>query len=572
MTTLLTAGFDPTESAPEVYIYDYAGVLQYTYQTAKTQASPTQDFDLSDLEITIEGNGSYGHATLMITDTSGVLIDITPRRKCVIKKEWKCVIKLGKNNAGLDIWFTGKIKSTPVLRPGTALERIQVNCVGWGEILKNKITTIKRNQDKATNGIDLDDTDIKTRLDSLITDMFEDTDHYIDNNIPQISTITFAAGANGLCTECLNIKVANVNELGNSFAGFISRMCGIANTDWYISPDRALIVRDGLTHDSGFLATNNLTGLDAVGWDSGKIMYILNEPIAWDDNSFDTKYSWIHGMGHFKPTIDVKETSTPNATDNVDDEWVAIPFTPTQDNIFKIGLRLTKTGTPAENATVEIRGDDGTGKPDINDIRRTVTITREILQALGTTTPAGWLEIPISPKLEVTPNETLHIVLKRYGSASHTYNVDYQSGSGTYHVSTDNITYNTATGLVQYRIYSAKRLRTSVENTVLSQALDEQKEKILPIRADLEEQSVRQAMIIASEALGKERRVYDNVICSMPDDRIPLAASIRFQDLQTGLDIKAIIISYTIEMHAGDNQSNYGATKVTLTLEDIHSG
>lgn len=568
----LTAGYDPTESAPEIYIYDYAGALQYTYQTSKTQASPTQDFRLSDLEITIEGNGSYGHATLMIEDNANALVDTTTnRRVSLIKKEWSIVIKLGKNNAGLDTWFQGFIKSTPILRPGTGVQRLQISCVGWGEILKNKITTIRRNQDKAANGIDLDNTDTKTRLDQLILDMFQDTDHYVDNNITQISTITAALAAEGICSECLDIKVANVNEIGNSFAGFISRMCGVANTDWYVSPDKKIIVRDALTHDSGFLITNDLTGLDAVGWDPGKLMYILNEPVAWDDYSFDTLYSWIHGMGHFKATLDQSETTTPDATDNVDDEWIAIPFTPTQDNVFKIALRLTKTGTPAENATIEIRGDDGTGKPDLNDIRRTVVVTREILQSLGTSTPAGWLEIPITPRIDVNPNDKLHIVLKRYGTASHTYNVDYKAGSGTYHVSTDDVTYSVATGLVNYRVYSAKRLRTSVENTILSQKLTEQKEKILPIRADLEEQSVRQALIIAGEALGKERRVYDNVICSMPDDRIPLAAYCRFQDIKTGLDIKALIAGYTVEMHAGDNESNLGATKVTLSLDDVHA-
>ena len=45
----------------------------------------------------------------------------------------------------------------------------------------------------------------------------------------------------------------------------------------------------------------------------------------------------------------------------------------------------------------------------------------------------------------------------------------------------------------------------------------------------------------------------------------------RFQDLTTGLDIKANIISYTVEMHAGDKQTNIGASSVKLTLDDIHA-
>jgi hypothetical protein len=205
------------------------------------------------------------------------------------------------------------------------------------------------------------------------------------------------------------------------------------------------------------------------------------------------------------------------------------------------------------------------------DIRRKITITKEILQGLGTSTPAGWFEIPVSPKLEVTPNETLHLVFHRMNDVSNTYNIDYKSGSGTYYVSTDDVSWTAATGLINYRIYDAKRLHTSVENTNLSQTLTEQREKLLPIRADLEEETVRQALLIAGETLGRERRVYEDVNCTMPSDRIELSSYLRMQDIETGLDIKANIISYTIEMHAGDSQTNIGASSIKLTLDDINA-
>jgi len=567
----LTPNFNPTEAAPEVFIYDYDGTLQLTYQTSKTQASPTQDFRLTDLNMSIESNGSYGHATLLLEDNSGSLIDTTLRRKCTIKREWDIQIYLGKDNTGLARWFYGKIKSSTILRPGTATERIQLNCIGWGEVLKAKITRIKRNQGKASNGIDLDSTDTSTKIYELIQDVFEDVDHQFDNNIDPINTFTATTGAEGICTECTDISLANVNELGNSYAGFISRVVGAANADWHINADRRIVVRDSLNHDSGNLVTNDLEGLDAQGWDSGKIMYLKNSPFAWDDSSFDTMYSWIHAYGHFAPSLNSKEETTPDATDSMDDEYISIPITPIVDNIFKVAVRMIKTGTPATNTIMEIRGDDGTGKPDLVDIRRKVVITKEILQGLGTSTPAGWFEIPISPKLEVEPNEALHLVFHRMNDVSHTYNIDYKSGSGTYYVSTDDVTWTSATGLVNYRIYDAKRLHTSVENTNLSQILGEQREKLLPIRADLEEQTVRQALLIAGETLGRERRVYEDVICTIPDDRIELSSYLRMQDTLTGLNIKANIVGYSIEMHAGDDQTNIGANSVKLTLDDIHA-
>jgi len=567
----LTPNFDPTESAPEIYIYDYDGSLQYTYQTNKTQASPTQDFRLTDLTMTLESNGSYGHCTLLLEDNANTLIGTTLRRKSLIKREWDVQVYLGKDNAGLQRWFYGKVKSSSVIRPGTSTERIQVNCVGWGEVLKNKITTIKRNQAKASNGVDLDDTDTSTKIYELIQDMFADTDHLFDNNITPINTFTYTTGADGICTECTDISLANVNELGNTFSGFISRVVGAANAEWHINADRRIVVRDPINHDSGFLITNDLSGLDAQGWDSGKIMYLKNTPFSWDDSSFDTMYSWIHAYGHFAPSLNIKEETTPDATDSMDDEFISIPITPVVDNIFKIAVRMIKTGTPATNTIMEIRGDDGTGKPDLVDIRRKITITKEILQGLGTSTPAGWFEIPVSPKLEVTPNETLHLVFHRMNDVSNTYNIDYKSGSGTYYVSTDDVSWTAATGLINYRIYDAKRLHTSVENTNLSQTLTEQREKLLPIRADLEEETVRQALLIAGETLGRERRVYEDVNCTMPSDRIELSSYLRMQDIETGLDIKANIISYTIEMHAGDSQTNIGASSIKLTLDDINA-
>ena len=232
---------------------------------------------------------------------------------------------------------------------------------------------------------------------------------------------------------------------------------------------------------------------------------------------------------------------------------------------------MKRTGTPANNTVIEIRGDDGTGKPDLVDIRRKIVITKEILQGLGTATPADWFEVPVSPKLEVTPNENLHLVFHKYGDASNTFDVDYKSGSGTYYVSTDDVTWSAATGRPNYRIYDAKRLHTSVENTNLSKTLNEQREKLLPIRADLEEPTVRQTLIIAGDALGRERRVYEDVNCTMPEDRIPLCSYIRMQDSQTGLNVKATIIGYHVEMHAGDDETNIGASSVKLTLDDIHA-
>ena len=565
----ITAGYDPRELSPKIIITDYDGATQYTYESSTIATTPTQDFKLTDLRIKMDGNGDYGNATLTIADNGSALVDATLRKGALIKRQWDIQIYLGKTSSTLQRWFYGKIVSANVIRPGTGQQSIVIDCVGWGVILKERITRIVRNQDKDTDGISLDDTDTKTRLDNLILDMFTKVDHQVDENIPQISSITAALANPGLDATTLDIKVANVNELGNTYAGFISRIAGLANADWYVDADRRLIVRDAFSYDSGFLFTNNLTGLDATGWSSTKIGYLKNQVLGWSDSTFDSLYSFIHGFGHFAPSLDVGYSTAPDAADNLDNTWIAIPIAPTRDNIFKIALRMTRTGTPASAHELRIVGDDGAGNPDPTDIRRVIRIAKETLQALGTTTPAEWAEYPVTPKLEITPDEQLYIEFPRYGTATDTVNINYKAGVGTYKTSTDGTTWTTPTGSPAHRVYSAKRLMTTLENTVVSQKLPEPREKLLPIRADLEEQTVRQAMIQAGFILGKQRRAYEDVVITPTTDRIPLASYCRLQDSKSGLDIKAIIDSYEIEMHSNNNR--LGADSIKLSLDELYS-
>jgi len=314
----ITAGYDPRELSPKIIITDYDGATQYTYESSTIATTPTQDFKLTDLRIKMDGNGDYGNATLTIADNGSALVDATLRKGALIKRQWDIQIYLGKTSSTLQRWFYGKIVSANVIRPGTGQQSIVIDCVGWGVILKERITRIVRNQDKDTDGISLDDTDTKTRLDNLILDMFTKVDHQVDENIPQISSITAALANPGLDATTLDIKVANVNELGNTYAGFISRIAGLANADWYVDADRRLIVRDAFSYDSGFLFTNNLTGLDATGWSSTKIGYLKNQVLGWSDSTFDSLYSFIHGFGHFAPSLDVGYSTAPDAADNLD--------------------------------------------------------------------------------------------------------------------------------------------------------------------------------------------------------------------------------------------------------------
>jgi hypothetical protein len=566
----LTPNYNPNPLHPRIKITNKTGASAYNFVSHQLDPNGTQDFQLQALRLHLGVNDDFGSLTLVIHDHNNSLTDLTDiDRPSVISREWGIQLYLGKTLATEQRWFYGKIKDVVVERPSTGLQIVTITAVGWGIILRERLTRLIRNQAKTSDGVTLDDTDVSTRIDNLILDLFQDLDHQVDNHITQLSNITAQTSTtgNGICEQCTDIKIANVNFNLASYAQVISNLVGITNGTWQVDYDRRLIVQDPETIDSGFLFTNNLTGTDAQTWDYNKIGYVLNSPISWQDSSADTYYSFIHGFGHFSPKLVASLETTPDASDNLDTAWHAIPFTVPSDNIFKISIRAIKTGTLTTDGSVQIWGDTGGSGPDPGDIRRTILLNAATLNALGTTTPADWFEIPIKPKLEgLTPNEQLYIVFPTYGTATDTYNINYKTATGTFWDSADGVTWTSRTGASSYRAYDARRLISTVENVEVAANIAEPRERAFPIRSDLEEQTVRQTLLQAANLLGKQRRIYSPVIISPVTERIPLGTFCRIEDKKTGLDTKANIISIDL-MATADEQ---GVQKIEVGLDQFH--
>ena len=565
----LTPSYNPNPLHPRIAITNSTGASAYNFVSKQLDVSGTQDFKLHALNLHLGVNDDFGSLILVIHDHNNTLTDLTNlSRPSVIEREWAVQLYLGKTLATETRWFYGKIKDVTVERPSTNLQIITIVAVGWGIILRERLTRLVRNQKKDTDGITLDDTDVSTRIDQLLLDLFEDIDHQVDNNIEKISTIVAQSSTTGtgICTACTDVKIANVNYNLASYAQVISNLVGITNGVWQVDYDRTLIVQDPDTVDSGFLFTNYLSGNDAQTWNSSKIGYILNAPISWSDSSADTYYNFIHGFGHFAPKLNASDGETPNASDNLDTMHHAIPFTVTSDNIFKIAVRSTRLGTLTTDGKVEIWGDTGGSGPDSGDVRRSILLNAATLNGLGTTSPANFFEISVKPKLEVTPNEQLYIVFARYGTATDTINVDYKSGTGTYWDSPDGLTWTSRTGKSAFRVYEARRLISTLENTEVTARISSPRERAFPIRADMEEQTVRQTLIQAGNILGKQRRIYSQVTISPVTSRIPLGTYCRLEDAKTGLNTKANIIS--IDLSAKSDEQ--GVQTIDVGLDEFH--
>jgi hypothetical protein len=564
--TALTPNYNPNPLHPRIVITNLTGGSAYTFESKELNPSGTQDFQLEAMRLHLGIDDDFGFLQLVIHDHSNALSDLTDdSRPGLIGREFGVQLYLGKSTATEERWFYGKIKDFTINRPTTGVQTISLTCVGWGVILRERMSRLVRNQAKTADGVTLDDTDDSTKISELILDLFQDRDHYIDNNIAQLSGITAQTSTtgNGIDEQATSGKIANVNFNVASFAQIISNLAGVANTTWHINGDKFLVVQDPEASDSGFLFTNDLAKTEATTWDDTKIGYILNAPLEWKDSSADMLYNFVHGFGHFAPGLSVSEETAPDAADNLDTEWHAIPFIPTSDNIAKISIRSIKTGKPAEDGSIQIWGDTGGSGPDPNDVRYKKLLNTETLNKLGFATPANWLEIPIKPRLQVTPEEQLYLVFPKNGDSSNTFSVNYTAGSGVYWDSTDGTTWVSRVGKSSYRIYEARTLITTVENIDATTFLPEPRERIFPIRADLEEQTVRETLIAASEVLGKQRRTYGTVTVSPVTARIPLSTFCQLRDAKTGLSVKANIVG--IDLVA--DSSTLGVQKIDLSLD-----
>lgn len=559
----LTPNYNADPLNPEVFIYDLSDVLQYTFQTSATQASPTRDFELRSYHLHNGINDDYGSLTLLIDDPTNALTDTTnTRRPCKIKRQWNIQFKLGKSNSTLYRAFYGKIFEAQVIRPNTNLQQILISCVGWGVRLRDRQTEIKRFQKKLADGISLDTTDTNTRVSELAKDLVVDVDHYPYAGLTTESAITTTG------VDVIDVKLPDLQLQFESWASALNFLSSAGSVVYGVDADRDLFFRDPFTSDSGFLFTNDLEGTDAQGWDSNKIGYLFRSPLSFNDSTYEGGYSILYGYGGIKDTVDAAtEYTSSNATYTAHEtNYIAIPITPSKDNISKIAFKMSKTGTPALNATIQIIGQDGSATPEETDLRQVITIPKEKLQAL-TATPT-MTEIAMKEIVPVTPLTQIYLVVNKYGSAGNEINLDYTTGTGTYYTSTNGTTWASNVGRFNVRTYHSKSINVIVENTVARAAYGI-REKAIPFRNKIDEATVREALINASTILGKEKRIYSSVEVSAPTDRIPLGKFCRVYDSFNGMDIKAQITGVDVSGTAGNNE-NKGTNKVTLTLVDYY--
>ena len=563
----LTPNYDTNPLEPKIIITDRTGVEKYRYETSTTTSSvsPQQDFKLRELSIHMGVNSDYGYCILKIDDPDNTLTDTEKvRRDSKIERQWDIQIYLGKSQPLLQRWFYGKIYDVDIVRPATNRQSVVLSCVGWGVILKDRVTNIKRFQSKTADGVTVDSNDTSTKISELFKDVVEDEDHQADQGL---NNTDLGITSNGVID--LDLKLPDLQKSYATYATTLSELASTGNMMWGVDADRDLFLRDPGSIDSGFLFTNNLSGDTAQNWDSSRIGYLLNASNSWRDSSFDSAFSTIHGLGSNSVKIDQQNSGSENAVRQSHSSWIGIPFTPATDNIGKLAIRMAKTGTPATNTTFEIVGVDtgASNAPKRDNLRKSISITSTKLQTFSTS--GDWAEFSLDEKVNVNPDDPLMLVLHKYGDSSHNYTMDYRTGTGTFWTSTDGDSWSSATGLFSMRVYNQKSLQIILENT-RAKAKYGTREKVVNFSGGQEEATAREAMISAGEVLGLERRFYSQITVSPPTLRIPLGEFCRIVDSKTGLNTKANIMTVDVTLSVQNNSSIVGADRISLGLEEVH--
>ena len=529
---------------PKVLIHDLDGTLQYTYETSQITTNPTQDFNLSGLNIHLGINDDYGNAVLDIEDNTNALIETT-NKSCKIKRQWDIQIYLGKTSATLERWFYGKVYETEIIKPTPNQTIVRLTCIGWGIRLKERMTKIKRFQDKTSDGLALDSTDTSAKVSEIAKDIVSDTDHFLYTALPTETEITTSV-------DDIDIKLADFQLNATSWSDGISQLAGLSNSNYHINADRELVFSNA-DSDSGFLFDSSVESYDSLNWNGTKLGYIKRAPFTWKDSSADTGYSFIHAYGVQHISKDTEQTSS-NANKALTGS-IAIPFTPTSNNVAKIAISMAKTGTPDQIGSFQILG--GASSPNSNDLRKEAKLSASSLTTLGTS--YDWREIAFD-NVTVTPREQLYFVIKGYGNGSNTINAEYDTSSGTYY-SLSGSTWSSNTGNFKIRVYNANNVITTLENTVAKRRFGV-REKILTFQ-NIQEETVRDSLLFTSDIISREKRSYSNMIISPTTSRILLGKTCKVVDTKTGLNVTAEINTVDI------NVPPEGASQISIGLMEF---
>lgn len=553
----IPTGYDPSGLSPKIEILDEADSVQHTYESDAIDASPTQDFDLESWNLHRGVNTDHGNLVFEIDDPNKDLLDLTDaRRESKIIPTWKVKFSLGKNSGNINEWFRGNIVGIDLDFPNTVDTKHRIFVVGEGRKTADIKTVMRYFQERDVND-DLIPTDTSAKLSELYKRLLQNTDHRVQSGPDLGFTV------NGV--QDIDVKIPDFQKNYESIGQALNELAGIAGAYYGIDlGDAYLRRRDSVS--SGFLITNmDNPSIIKDNWDQTKVAYLHNAPRGWSGDYTDFGVGFFNGQNIQKTIRDQEQTSA-NASLDLSALHHSFEFIPSKDNVLKIAPHLGKIGTITKDLTIKLMGDDGAGKPNPNDVRVTRVIKGAKLQ--DELASSKYLQ-EIFNKFSVVPGTKIHVVFDKFLDAVNYPELDYQTGSGTYHDSTDGITWTARTGNVKFKEFASKTTPVLVENTVTTRKFPGLHREINVPMAPFKSTDMALLQLSAiAVARGKQRRRYPQFLVSAPTTPFGLAKTLRIMDSRSGLDFSPNLIAYDLGGGAYDKQNNMGATELALTVEE----
>ena len=546
-------GYDPNPLKPLITIIDAAGDTIITYEDADVvSGTPTQDYELKMWEIANGINTNHGMASVTFRDDDGD-IDLDSLNGHELK------IQLGKDD-NPQTWFHGIIEQAKSIRPDSVRQHVKITAIGWGITTAKRIANIRRFQKRESDGLTPDPDDDDARVSELYKSLLTDSDILgfpgsgpLDINVDNVDDI--------------DIRIPDFVRHGQTVALLLNELAETAGCYHGIDPDRNAYLRIRGAKESQFLVSADLTERNILtrNWDQDKIMYVRSTAWTYRNSTVDAGYTTIHGLGAQHDLLTHNDTSS-NASLNLRSYHYAIPFTHDHDNLARVSIQLSKSGTPDDrkDMTVQIIGATSGGAPKHDDLRKTVTLSGARLEA--ELASISYHDIPLD-KMQTTPGEKLFLRIVQYPeSAANAISARYQTGTGTIYRSSDGESYSSVTGQVRMRVYSTKTIYMVGQNTVARKRHRPQ-ETMISLDDFPGEASAILAFEGMLESLGRIRRIYDPITVTAPTTRPPLGTAVRILDPDK-IDRRANLIGYTIMSSADDPAAAGGAITMTVDLEE----
>jgi len=421
-------------SACTLIISDINDNILYMYESpdvAQIAGSPRQDFQLGQA---IGHKGiidDHGTLALLIHDPNKTLINVgqslgglNSKVEGKLQNQYNVQLLVGRDYSTLSRIFYGRIYRSHVRRPETGVMQIYLYCVGWGVRATERVSNMTRFQRTLSDGLTMDATDQSTYASQIANDIFNKTDHYPYSSLPTESEIVNAG------TGAIDTIADAFPDYQNSFqtwAQMMSRLATAVGGIYTVDSDRKLNFRTYNTKDSGFLFTNDLSSQLTLQWNQSKIAYIIGA-LEWWDTTEKSGFSVLHAFGLNHNVQDQNNGLIGNASYDLSQKYLAIPFVPTQSLLGQIALNMKKDAgltSASGDLTVQVVGDKN-GAPNPTDVKLTLKIPFAWLTALSSS-QTSWISPQMPPQLislslaSPTANAIQYwILLWQYGTTGNT--------------------------------------------------------------------------------------------------------------------------------------------------------